>query len=330
MKNLTKRELLQWQLRANIISSTHYDDALNEILKEEEEAGQQVQDLIKNVSNYQEFVAQLGKLASDPKVTAFLKTGNMDGNETDDKFTATAKPIAVTELRPTQNEIDVKGSLFWPLTKPDAMTKCLSNAPITIKAPVVTYAGKWIIDGHHRWSQLYSMNKNGQINCIDLSGPKLNPIDVLKVVQLAIAADLGEVPVASVKGQNLLKMPQSTLKKYVKATIQDSCAKILIPKIQKGGSNDKPEEGGEVSENVSKSDAQIAANYIWKNVESMQGTSQPAPGAPKRDFMPQTDDATNAMSMIAKGDINYHPPYVKESTKMLINILEESVKKSLL
>lgn len=327
MDNLSKRELLEWQVRANIITPQTYDKKLKQLLQED--VAQDVQDLIKNVANYQEFVSQLGKLASDPKVVAFLKSGERDGSETDDKFTATAKPIAVTALRPTQNEIDVKGSLFWPLTKPDAMTKCMSDAPITIKAPVVTYAGKWIIDGHHRWSQLYSMNKNGQINCIDLSGPKLNPIDVLKIVQMAIAADIGKVPQADVKGQNLLKMPEPNVKKYVKATIQDSCAKILIPKIQKNNTGEEPEQGNNVSEsNTSKSDAQIAANYIWKNIESMQKTSQPAAGAPKRNFMPQTDDAKDALNMIAKGAVNFNEPYVAESTKKLTNMLKESIKKS--
>lgn len=327
MDNLTKRELLEWQVRANIISPSIYDKKLKQILQED--TADEVQDLIKNVANYQEFVSKLGKLASDPKVVAFLKSGRKDGHETDDKLTATSKPIAVADLRPTQNEIDVKGSLFWPLTKPDAMTKCMSDGPITIKAPVVTYAGKWIIDGHHRWSQLYSMNKNGQINCIDLSGPKLNPIDVLKIVQMAIAADIGKVPVASVKGQNLLKMPKPNVKKYIKATIQDSCAKILIPKIQKNNADEEPKQGDNVSEsNVSNSDAQIAANYIWKNVESMQKTSQPAAGAPKRDFMPQTDDAKDALDMIAKGAINFNEPYTAESSKMLTKMLEESIKKS--
>ncbi len=263
-----------------------------------EDAATDVQDLIKNVSNYEEFVNKLGQLAQDPKVQAFLKSGKADGDQTDDKFTATSKAIPVKELRPTQNEIDVDGSLKWPLTKPDSLKNCLQKGPITIKAPVVTYNGEFIIDGHHRWSQLYAMNKEGQINCVDLTGPKMDPIQVLKVVQLAIAADLGKVPVATVKGNNLLKLDGKQVAEYVKKTITGDCVKVF--------NTMRSAALGKLDPNS------IAGKVIVPNVMEMKKTSQPAPGAPKRDVMPQTDDATNAMSMIAKGAVNYNDPYVAE------------------
>lgn len=261
-----------------------------------EDAASDVQDLIQNVSNYDEFVQKLGDLASDPKVQAFLKSGKADGDQSDDKFTATAKAIAVKNLRPTQNEIDVNGSLKWPLTKPDSLRNCLQKGPVTIKAPVVTYNGKFIIDGHHRWSQLYSMNKEGVINCIDLTGPNLKPIDVLKVVQLAIAADIGKVPSATVKeGNNLLKYDGNAVAKYVTTTITDECVKVF--NTLRGAAFGKLDKNN------------IAGKIVVPNVMEMQKTSQPAPGAPKRDVMPQTDDATNAMSMLAKGVVNFNEPY---------------------
>lgn len=263
-----------------------------------EDAASDVQDLIKNVSNYEEFVAKLGDLAQDPKVQAFLKSGRADGDQADDKFTASAKAIPVKNLRPTQNEIDVDGSLKWPLTKPDALRNCLQKGPITIKAPVVTYNGEFIIDGHHRWSQLYAMNKEGQINCIDLTGPKMNPIDVLKTVQMAIAADLGKVPKAEVKGNNLLKLSGDDIAKYVIENTTPECVKVFnaLRSATLGKLNVKS----------------IAGKLVVPNVMEMQKTSQPAPGAPKRDVMPQTDDATNAMQYLAKGVVNFNDPYVAE------------------
>lgn len=265
-----------------------------------EDAAGDVQDLIKNVSNYEEFVAKLGTLAQDPKVQAFLRSGKADGDQNDDTFTATSKAIPVKQLRPTQNEIDVNGSLKWPLTKPESLRNCLQKGAITIKAPVVTYNGKFIIDGHHRWSQLYSMNKDGVINCVDLTGPKLKPVDVLKVVQLAIAADLGKIPVQTVKGQNLLKLDGNAVAKFVTSTITPECVKVF--------NTMRSSQLGKLDQNS------IAGKVVVPNVMEMQKTSQPAPGAPKRDVMPQTDDATNAMQYLAKGIVNFNDPYVAEHT----------------
>jgi len=274
-----------------------------------EDAADDVQDLIKNVTNYEDFVAQLGDLAQDPKVQAFLKTGKADGDQADDKFTATPKAIPVKNLRPTQNEIDVDGSLKYPLTKPDSLRACLQKGPITIKAPVVTYNGEFIIDGHHRWSQLYSMNKEGQINCVDLTGPKMNPIDVLKTVQMAIAADLGRVPKADVKGENLLKLSGDGIAKYVIQTITPECVKVV--NAMRGATLGKVDAKG------------VAGKLVVPNVMEMQKTSQPAAGAPKRNVMPQTDDATNAMQYLAKGVVNFNDPYVAEQK------LREAVRKEL-
>jgi len=287
---------------------------LSTLLKEEESAEDQVKNLITKVTNYSDFVKQLGDLAGDPKVQAFIKAGKSDGDQDDDKLTAVSKQIAVVDLRPTQNEIDVDGSLKWPLTKPDSLMNCLKKGAVTIKAPVVTYNGEFIIDGHHRWSQLYSMNKDGIINCVDLVGPKMNPIDVLKIVQLAIAADLGRIDVATVNDQNLLKLDGKGVAKYVMDTITNDCVRVF--NTMRGAS-------------MGKLDSQkIAGKIVVPNVMEMQKTGQPAPGAPKRDVMPQTDDATNAMPMISKGVINYNEPYsVQEIRKQIRKVIQEELKR---
>ena len=284
------------------------------VLREEESAEDQVKNLITKVSNYDEFVKQLGSMANDPKVQAFIKAGKADGDQSDDQLTAVPKQIPVINLRPTQNEIDVDGSLKWPLTKPDSLMNCLKKGAVTIKAPVVTYNGEFIIDGHHRWSQLYSMNKDGIINCVDLVGPKMNPIDVLKVVQLAIVADIGKVPVATVKGQNLLKLNGDGVAKYVIANIADECVAIFNKmKSAQMGKLDKQK---------------IAGKIVVPNVVEMQKTGQPTPGAPSRDVMPQTDDATNAMTMISKGVINYNEPYtISEVRKLIRKVIKEEFSK---
>lgn len=311
------KQKLEWQYRAGVISESKYQKSLATLRKHDvlkEDAANNIQDLIKNVTNYEEFVAKLGNLVQDPKVQAFLKSGKTDGDQSDDKFIATSKAIPVKNLRPTQNEIDRDGSLKWPLTKPDSLKNCLSKGPITIKAPVVTYNGEFIIDGHHRWSQLYAINKDGQINCVDLTGPKLKPIDVLKVVQLSIAADTGKIPSATVKeGNNLLDMDGNSVAKYVTSTITKECVQVFN-KMRSGA--------------LGKLDSKaIAGKVVVPNVMEMQKTSQPIPGAPKRNVMPQTDDATNAMTYLAKGVINFNKPYVAEIRKIIRKIILQEIKK---
>ena len=79
---------------------------LKSLLKED--AAQDVKALITKVKNYDEFVKQLGDLASDPKVQAFIKSGKADGDLSDDVLTSSRIGIKVTELRPTQNEIGLE------------------------------------------------------------------------------------------------------------------------------------------------------------------------------------------------------------------------------
>jgi hypothetical protein len=307
-KIIMKNELIQESIRLRKLAGL----VINEDATDDK-AAEEVKDLITKVSNYEEFVAKLGTLASDKKVQAFITSGRTDGDQTDDLLKAVSKAIKVTDLRPTQNEIDVNGSLKWPLTKADSLANCLGNNTVTIKAPIVTYNGEYIIDGHHRWSQLYAMNSRGVIDAIDLVGPKINPVDVLKIVQLAIAAELGKVPTQSVQGQNLLKADAKFVREYVIKNITPECIDVFKRFRSKVA-------------NVNKAEG-IADGIVVPNINSMQKTSQPVAGAPKRDVMPQTDDAVNAMKNISKGVVNYNEPYIQEESvnKKLDNMLKKSI-----
>jgi len=52
-------------------------------------------------------------------------------------------------------------------------------------------------------------------------------------------------------------------------------------------------------------------NYIWLNVSVLQQNAKPAKGAPKRSFMPQTDDSPSWDATLKSGDIDFFPPYAK-------------------
>jgi hypothetical protein len=231
-------------------------------------AKQELKNLLK--MDYSLFVKELGDNVKDPKFINAIKSLS---TQYPLNF-RTVDPV-VGELKPTQNEIDVDKSLKFSLTNPQSAEQSLKGGLIVVagKRIITGGGGAFIIDGHHRWSQVCSLNPEAKIAAIDLSDIK-DPIKALKATQLGIAADLGKVPSATVKeGNNLLKMSKDALISYVTKTITPEAVEVF----KKVGKGDSPETIGE---------------FIWTNIDKMQKDNQPISGAPKRDIMPQTDDAT--------------------------------------
>jgi hypothetical protein len=218
--------------------------------------------------DYKQFVASLGKHVKDPKFIAAIE-------KLSDKapVKTSAMAPACTDLRPTQNEVVMANSLSYPLKDP-------ASAEASLKGGVVAPAGRsivtggggtFVIDGHHRWSQVFCINPEAKIKAMDLTDIK-EPMEALKATQLGIAAQTGDVPKASGGGVNLFTVGQDELKKYVISTITEPVVDVFA----KYGKGDTPE---------------TVANYIWENVKVLKSTSKPVTGAPKRDVRPQTDDA---------------------------------------
>ena len=217
--------------------------------------------------NYPGFVSALGKFVGDPKFRKFIKDTDTS------KSQVSLKAIPVSKLIPTQNEVDITKSLGFPLKKnPDSAKIALNGGTVKVMSPIIVFNGKYIIDGHHRWSQLYAMNKDAKIVAYDFTNPDITkPTDALKATQIAIVgAGATKIPTASAKGINLLTIGEAELKKYVQETIVDAVIN-LFKEIK----------------DIDGKDA--IADYIWDNVSSMKKTSQPVAGAPKRDVMPQAD-----------------------------------------
>ena len=250
---------------------------------------------------YESFVAGLDDIVADKKVRAALQAGLKDGDVHDDKINISDATIAVSNLRPTQNEIDINKSLNWPLEKKSEQLKTfLKGSNIEIMAPIITLNGKWVIDGHHRWSQVYAFNAKATMKCANLKFPGMNPIDGLKAVQVAIAAAMGEVPQNTVEGTNLLVAPEDTVKKEI------------IRMIEGGSEGKKALRILKMFNKIQQPTAEAAANYIWQQISIMQTKAKPAAGAPARGFMPQTDEPSGGMPRLAqllkKGVINWNEP----------------------
>lgn len=234
----------------NEIDSTEFDVKIKQIMKQ----------------NYPGFIASLGKFATDPKFRQFVI--DTDASKSDVNLVS----IPVTKLIPTQNEIDVNKSLSFPLSKPAAAAYALRGGSVKVASPIIVFNGKYIIDGHHRWSQLYAVNKDAKIVAYNFTNPEVkNPLDALKATQIAIiGAGATKIPKAVVEGKNLLKMDEASIKQYVIAKIADTVVDVFAK-----------------TKNLDSKES--VADYIWENVDSMQSTSQPIKGAPGRGIMPQAD-----------------------------------------
>lgn len=245
--------------------------------------------------NYEGFVSALGKFAGDPKFRNFVKSNEAI------KSSVSATSIPVKKLIPTQNEIDVDKSLKFPLTDKKSAQNVLKSGKVTVVGPIITFNGKYIIDGHHRWSQLYAANPDASISVLDFKNDEIsNPIEALKLTQLAIVgAGAAKIPVESVQGNNLLKLGEEEVKKYVNEKMKDD----VLP----------------IYKQMKKLDSKEAvANYIAANVKSMQSTSQPVSGAPKRNVMPQTDKSPGGSKEVIK-TLRTGLPAIKETDKTDLN-----------
>ena len=256
------------------------------------EAINKVHDLM-GTEDYDKFVRSLGKLADDPKVMTVLSSGLFDGKRKDEAFATKVKTIPVKDLVPTQNEIDVDKSLSLSLSAkfPETLQSMLKGKDVQIVAPIVVLNEKFILDGHHRWSQIYALNKDAKAKVLSFYGD-IDPVEMLKVLQIAIATELGEVPTAVVKGKNLLKVNDRETKKAILDNLSDKAIQMMV------------DEG-----KIDAFDKNQAVDYVMDNIKSMRKTSQPIEGAPSRAVMPQTTEADYTIPNTKKGVINYMKPF---------------------
>lgn len=276
---------------------------------------QKLQDILGK--DYETFVQMLGQNIGDPKFLKFLQSGLEDGMKQDDivKFAKINAPCV--QLIPTQNEVDLDKSLAWSLTKTPSATllKYFQGVPSAPGGPIITCCGgKYVIDGHHRWSQLYCMNPQCPIQCIDMSSMR-EPKMALKVAQIGTVAQGTYNVQSAAPGNNLFVLGEAPIKAYVakKMGPEAYAAFSQLAQQQAMTGNSMPSNitftAREQIDIQSGGDRIIAfaQDYIWKNVQSLQSNNQPISGAPKRDFMPQTgDSAAGFMRHLAAGKVNWN------------------------
>ena len=130
----------------------------------------------------------------DDKVRALLGYGLKDGNKEDEKITITKSDLPVKNLKPTQSQIGLLDSIGFPMfVIPEKCKNALGGAAEFKGERILTANGKYILDGHHRWSQIFILNPDATIPCLDIKLGEETYTEILKVIQLAIAKTFGKI-----------------------------------------------------------------------------------------------------------------------------------------
>lgn len=260
-----------------------YNEALEGIYEDDDaDFDKEIKDL-KSKSDMGNLVDALDGLTDEQ--LDLLEMGFGDGEKAT-KMNTEVMDIPAKDLHPTQNEIDVKKSLGYQCSgqNPTQIKQILENGPVTIKAPVVVYdynGTYYIVDGHHRWSQIFLLNPNCKISCLVFKNSAGNtaqdPADMLRDFQGAIAvANDGEMPSSTVEsGYNIFDwMGESgapKLKDYLDENIKEGMVNAY-----------REYYNSEIDKNDIK-------NAILANSGLMNKSNKPIKNAPTRDVMPQTE-----------------------------------------
>jgi hypothetical protein len=251
---------------------------INESARTTNSNGERRAELEKWLKNkkYNEYVKILDKMLDDPKAKTLLVDG-FGGDLGNTKFTYSVKLIPASNLRPTQSEIDVDKSLKIVLTNTKNIINDFSDEIVITNMPLVTFRGNYIIDGHHRWSEVAMINPDGKMVCFDYDAD-ISPIQMLKAVQGSIAAVMAEknekdMPSGSRKGPNLYnkKWNKEAIKKYIKQHITTDVEKLCYKYFDNCNTFDDILE------------------IISSNAMELKYNNYPEDNSPNRVDMPQTD-----------------------------------------
>ncbi len=247
------------------------------------------------------YVAILKKYADDPVFDKVAASGQTDGSPRDEKISVTSEAVKASSLTATQAEIGFGNSLADQVENKYDATKTalgLNGSPIVMSSksgpvPILVYNGKYILDGHHRWSQIMMVNPDGDVKVDSIQGPGIeNEEEALKAMQFAIAATADKVVTKPFEGENLMSATPEQVSEFVKKNVTDEVLQLLV-------------EAGKIE----KADKSLAANYIAGNlpvIKKSQGRFS------REKVMPQAGDSGVSQDDVNKtlstGKVNFDNP----------------------
>lgn len=223
--------------------------------------------------SYGESVELVTELIKDNKLKFILSLG-FGGKFANYHLSLRRKTIPVYSLIPTQSEIDLDATIKY--FNKEHVQNAFSPKCVIIR-PIVTFNSTFIVDGHHRWSEIYALNRNANVECIDITG-NLSPLSMLKAVQCTLGSNLGKLKVLSVEGKNVFKTTESYVEKHLQFI------------------KDNKELFDELSLHYRDPIKEIA-----RNIMEMKTGNTPIINAPNRGEMPQTSKDPELFKDLKKG-----------------------------
>ena len=247
----------------------NFTEFINEAKSNDKNFMEQLIDYLKN-KNYENYVETLEKMLQDPKLKNLIDAG-FGGEFGNIKLKMQEKIIPVKNLSPTQNEIGMTQSLDYGLKNPECVGSYF-HPTVEIVSPLITLNGKYVIDGHHRWSQIIVFNPDAKAVCLDFRG-NITPEEMLKITQGSIAATTGELASSKKQGGNLYDMPEKEVRDHIEDTLEDSVFYAL-----------KAKDGKKF---VNREDV---VDYLVDGCKRLVKEHPILKNAPNRGYMPQTSE----------------------------------------
>lgn len=244
--------------------------------------------------SYTKFVKLLTDKAAEEKVRAMIKAGKKDGYPDDEKIVFSSGTTIARNLKPCQKQILLEKSIKWAIIGKDIDTvrNVISGKPTEINGnAIVTLNGKYILDGTHRWIEAFAVNPNARLVTYNME-INIEPIEALKIIQLAIAANTKDIPFSSSDGTNLYTVSENAFKTFIKKNITKAVLELLV----------KTEDE--------------AADYFWNNVLLLRKSNQPIKNAPDRVYMPQTAKSPGFEKSLEDGEIDFKKPFAKKENRI--------------
>jgi len=295
-----------------------------------------------DTNNYESFIKALTGVQGipsqdtlaeiDPKVKAVLNMGRRDKNLNDEIVKYSTPQLSVKDLIPTQSQIGLADSIgFIAFKDPNGAKNSLSGSANFGGGAILTCDNKYILDGHHRWSQVFMINPDATIPCVNINLGVNNGEEALKVIQLAIAATYGEpdepgslfMKVASAKtdlfddsitGSNGEKIPD-LLKRIFEGDPE-------VVKMPKGGSVENVPKFMDILKKAWDTDEDGVIEKLAENAIMIKGYKPE--NAPARAIMPQPSDTADKLgkptedgpgkmpaaviNKLTSGSLNYKDP----------------------
>lgn len=222
--------------------------------------------------SYKGYIGQLSQLPAADITTDLEKITTLDIERRESTAVASA-------LLPTQREIFLDAVL--PRLTKEKVSSYFQEVVELGDQPIITFNGLFVVDGHHRWLSVCSINPRAKMSVIDFSSPTLTPIQFLKLLQGAIVMEEGELP-SPPKNKYDIDVFRSSNKKILAYVTNTLKADVFI----------------EIRKILKLADVERAQNYVGHNILSVKYNNLPAVGSPSRELMPQTNDNEEVLNTV--------------------------------